>query len=121
MNKKKLNSTISLALICTIFISFGQLFLKLGADQLEFYFISLITNLSLIIGCVLYGIGAIIMMLALKYGDLSTIYPFFGLSFVWVALLSLIFLGESLALLQWFGIFIIIIGVSFVGWGAKSA
>lgn len=121
MNNKKLSSAIILVLFCTIFTSLGQLLLKFGADRLEPSLIALITNFFLILGCIFYGIGAIIMVLALKHGDLSLVYPFFGLSFIWVALLSLIFLGESLALLQWIGIVIIIIGVSFVGWGAKSA
>lgn len=121
MNKKKLTSAIILALICTIFISFAQLFLKFGADKIEPSFILIITNLSLIIGFVLYAIGALVLVSALKHGDLSVVYPFLSLSFIWVALLSFIFLGESLLLMQWLGIFLVIIGVSFVGWGAKSA
>ena len=121
MNKKKLTSAIILAFICTIFISFAQLFLKLGADRIEPSFVLIITNASLIIGFVLYALGALVLVSALKHGDLSVVYPFLSLSFIWVALLSLIFLGETLLLMQWFGIFLVIIGVSFVGWGAKSA
>lgn len=121
MNKKKLTSAIILAFVCTIFISFAQLFLKLGADRIEPSFVLIITNASLIIGFVLYALGALVLVSALKHGDLSVVYPFLSLSFIWVALLSLIFLGETLLLMQWFGIFLVIIGVSFVGWGAKSA
>lgn len=121
LKKKKLSSAIVIVIFCTIFTSLAQLFLKFGADKLELSFVGLITNLFLILGCVFYGIGAIILVLALKYGDLSVVYPFISLSFIWVALLSMIFLRESLALLQWVGILIIITGVSFVSWGAKHA
>jgi len=121
LNKKRLSSAIITVILCTVFTSLGQLFLKFGANNLELSFISLITNMSLILGCVFYGTGAIILVLALKHGDLSLIYPFISLSFIWVSLLSIIFLGESLVLLQWLGILIIISGVSFVSWGARSA
>ena len=120
MENKKLKYAILLVFAGTLFVSSAQLFLKFGANKFETSFISLI-NLPLIIGVLFYGIGAIIMILALKYGDLSMVYPFFGLSFIWVSLLSLIFLAESLALLQWIGIFVILTGLSFVGWGAKHA
>lgn len=121
LNKKKLSSVILIVLLCTIFTSLGQLFLKFGANKLELSLLGLITNFFLILGIIFYGVGAIIFVLALKHGDLSMVYPFISLSFIWVALLSLMFLGESLVLLQWIGIFIIIIGVSSVGWGGKSA
>lgn len=120
MKNKKLKSAIILVFVGTLFVSCAQLFLKFGADKFEASFISLI-NLPLVLGIIFYGIGAIIMILALKHGDLSIVYPFFGLSFVWVSLLSLIFLAEILALSQWLGILIIITGVSFVGWGANHA
>ncbi|MBU1199348.1 MAG: EamA family transporter [Nanoarchaeota archaeon] len=118
---KKSYLAIIIIIICTIFTSLGQLFLKFGANKLELAFVPIITNIPLIIGCALYGIGAIIMVFALKHGDLSLIYPFLSLSFIWVALLSLIFLGEHLVFMQWLGIIIIILGVIFVARGAKSA
>ncbi|MBW2990852.1 EamA family transporter [Candidatus Woesearchaeota archaeon] len=110
-----------MVILCTLITSFAQLLLKLGVDKFEPSFVGIITNSFLILGLLLYVGGAIIFVLALKHGDLSIIYPFISLSFIWVALLSLIFLGESIVLLQWLGIVIIIAGVSFIGWGAKSA
>ena len=121
MENKKLKYAVIIVLICTLFVSSAQLFLKFGANKFEASFFVSLINLPLIIGVILYCLGAVLMVLALKYGDLSVVYPFFGLSFVWVALLSLIFLAESLALLQWIGILVILTGVSFVGWGAKHA
>lgn len=119
--KKKNTLAVVIIIICTIFTSLGQLFLKMGADRLQLTFFGMITNYPLIAGCIFYGLGAVLMIYALKHGDLSLVYPFVSLSFIWVALLSIVFLGESLVLMQWFGIMIIILGVSFVGRGARSA
>jgi uncharacterized membrane protein len=118
---KKLGSVILLMLLCGIIASSAQLFLKLGTKNLEWSFAGLASNFFLILGIITYAVGAIIMVLALKKGDLSLVYPLVSLSFVWVSLLSVAFVGESLALLQWLGILLIISGVSFVSWGAKHA
>jgi drug/metabolite transporter (DMT)-like permease len=116
-----IGSAILLIILCTIFTSLGQLFLKFGANRLVLSIPGILADWQLLLGCFFYAIGAIIMILALRKGDLSLIYPFVSLSFIWVALLSLIFLGESIMILQWLGIAIIISGVSLVGWGAKRA
>ena len=74
----------------------------------------------MIFGYILYALGAVIMIIALKYGDLSVIYPFLALSFVWVFLISIIFLGETILFVNWAGLFLIILGVSFIGRGANG-
>jgi undecaprenyl phosphate-alpha-L-ara4N flippase subunit ArnE len=71
-------------------------------------------------GVISYAIGAILLIIALKYGDLSLIYPFVALSFIWVALLSIVIFHERISLINWLGIFIIIIGVSLIGYGSKK-
>jgi len=118
---KKLGSVIPLVLLCGVITSSAQLFLKLGTKSLELSFAGLVNNFFLILGMITYAVGAIIMVLALKKGDLSLVYPLISLSFVWVAVFSVLFVGESLALLQCIGILCIISGVSFVSWGAKHA
>lgn len=120
MNKKKTNwKALILIVSCTLFTSLGQIFLKLGADKLELSFIGLIGNFNLILGGIFYGFGLIFLISALKFGDLSFLYPFIALSFVWVGLLSYFFLGESLNLLKWVAIAVIIAGVSFIGVGGN--
>jgi len=41
------------------------------------------------------------------------------LSYVWVALVGIIFLGETLLVANWLGIGLIVMGVSMVGYGGK--
>ena len=115
----KLAKPILLIILCTIFTAIGQLLMKLGLNNLKLSFIGVITDYQLIIGLFLYLAGAVIMVYALKQAEFSVLYPFFSLSFVWVALLSVIVLKESLVLLQGLGILTILLGVSFVGRGAS--
>ena len=110
---------ILLVVFCTFLTSSGQLLLKVGTQNLSFDLLALMTNFPLIMGCVLYGIGAIILIIALKYGDLSVLYPFIALSFVWVMLFSIYFLQEHVSAFNWFGIAAILIGVSLIGKGGS--
>ena len=106
-----------LVVLCTFLTSLGQYFIKIGSDKIV-NFISLF-NWPLIIGFALYGVGAVILIIALKYGELSVLYPFIALSFVWVFLLSIFYLKEAIFFVNWVGLILIIIGVSLTGVGAK--
>ncbi len=121
VDNKIVNRAVMLVVTSTIFTALAQLFLKFGANNLELSFSSLITNYVLIIGLCLYAIGSVFLLFALKKGQLSFLYPFLSLSYVWVPILSLIFLGEKLVLLQWLGIATIIVGGSFIRRGAAHA
>jgi len=114
----KLAKPILFIVFCTILTATSQLLMKLGLNSLKLSFVGLISDFPLIAGLVLYMVGAVIMVYALKQGELSVLYPFFSLSFIWVALLSVIFLKESIVLLQGLGILTILAGVYFVGRGA---
>jgi len=108
-----------LVLLCTLFTSGGQLFLKLGSKTASLGF-SLLTNYYLIVGIALYLASAVMLIVALRGGELSILYPFIATSFIWVSLLSVHFFGEAMNSWKWLGIFVIIIGVSFVGIGSKN-
>ncbi len=112
--------TILLVIFCTILTSVGQLFMKLGANNLEFNIRSIIVNLPLIAGVIIYLVAAVLFIIALRRGELSTLYPFIALSFIWVALLSVYFLGEIITLFKIIGVAAILIGVSFIGKGAND-
>ena len=76
------------------------------------------TNYHLFGGVGLYAIGTILFIPALKGGELSVLYPFVALNYIWVSLLSVKFLGEKMNRFKWLGIALIIIGVSFIGLGS---
>lgn len=108
---------IFLALFCSLFTSFGQLFLKIGSKTASFD-LNLLTNYILILGMILYGIGAILLIFSLKGGELSVLYPLLASSFIWVSFLSMLFLNEKLSLIKYGGIILIITGIYFIGKGA---
>tara|TARA_Y100000031_G_C8122985_1_gene339142 strand:- start:252 stop:623 length:372 start_codon:yes stop_codon:yes gene_type:complete len=109
---------IVLALLCTLFTAVGQLFYKLGSEKIT-DFLSFF-NLFILIGLFSYFLGSILYILALKKGELTVILPLLALNYVWVALLSIIFLGEIINLLRWLGIFSVIIGVIIIGRGGGN-
>ncbi len=111
---------IGVMIVTTIFTSVAQIFYKLGAERLQFNIISIITNLPLITGMVLYVIGAILMITAFKGGEVSTLYPIIATSYIWVSLLSAYLFNENLNLLRWTGIFIIIAGIISISLGSKE-
>lgn len=111
---------IGLMILCTAFTSMAQVFYKLGADRLQFDLISLVTNLPLITGMALYILGAIIMIIAFKGGEVSVLYPIIATSYIWVSLLSAYFFNENLNLFRWIGIFVIILGIIFINLGSKE-
>jgi multidrug transporter EmrE-like cation transporter len=123
VNKKILTykalKPILLVILCTIFTSSGQILWKVASKNLN-SFASIITNVPLILGFVCYGLGAILLIIALKYGDLSLIYPFVALSFVWVSVASMLIFGENMLLINWMGITAIILGVSLIGYGSSK-
>ncbi len=113
-----------LAMIAVFFSTFvtsgGQIFLKNASMNLSFDLTALITNYPLYIGCFLYGIGAIMLILSLKYGELSVLYPIYALNFIWVSIMSPIFFPtDSMNLVKWTGVVFVIFGVSAVGLGSR--
>ena len=115
---KELFIGISLTILGTIIGSFGALFFKYTSRHVSKNILKILKKPTLYIGGALYGLSALIFVFALKFGDLSILYPVVSLSYIWIALLSIYFLKEKMNLLKWSGIALIIIGVIFVGLGA---
>lgn len=108
-----------LMVLFTVFSTAGQYLYKLGAGSLKLEPLALVTNYSVIAGLSFYFIAAVLLMYALKHAELSVVYPFIGMGYVWVALLAFFFFSEQLMLVNWLGIGLIVAGVSLVGYGAE--
>ncbi|MFH1589072.1 MAG: EamA family transporter [archaeon] len=119
MNRKTPFFAILLVVICTFLTSSGQYFMKMGTDRISGTFLS-IFNIPLISGLLLYVFGAVLLIIALKHGELSVVYPFISLSFIWVLFLSVFLLGETVLLINWLGMILIVMGVVFIGRGAPN-
>jgi uncharacterized membrane protein len=108
---------IGLVILATLVGAFGPILLKKASAKKLSKLSSLVKNYHLMGGVGLYAIGTILFIPALKGGDLSILYPFVALTYVWVSLLSVKFLGENMNLTKWVGIGLIILGVSLIGLG----
>ena len=110
---------IGLVIMATLVGAFGPILLKKASARSLSKLSSLMTNYNLFGGVALYGIGTMLFIPALKGGELSILYPFVALGYIWVSLLSVKFLGEKMNKMKWLGIFLIIFGVTFIGFGSK--
>jgi len=93
----------------------------MGASKLEFNLFALMSNYNIIIGGILYAIGAALMIIALKGGEVTVVYPIIATSYIWVSLLSNRIFGEELNVYKWIGIGVIILGITFISFGNKFA
>jgi len=109
---------VALVLMGAVFGSFGSLYFKMGSDSLSRNLKELRRNYKLFYGFILYGISSIFYMISLKGGELSVLYPLCSTSYMWIAILSIKFLGEKMNLYKWLGILVIIFGISLIGLGS---
>ncbi len=111
---------ITLVVFITLLTSSAQVLYKFGAEKLSLNLFSLLTNYSLIGGLALYSFGAVLLLIALKSGEVSVLYPIIATSYIWVALMASYFFNEALSGLRIFGIGLIFAGVIAVAIGSKK-
>lgn len=113
---KILDQSVILVFCCTLVGAAAQVFLKLGSTTLEKVSpIQMLMNPSLLLGYSLYGISTGLLILALRRGQLSILYPIISLTYVWVTLLSLLVFKESLNVFKAVGLAVVIAGVAVLG------
>lgn len=103
-----------LMVVATLLGAFGSLYLKIGSKHLEGGIKNLIFNKTLIVGVTLFTVSAVLVIIALKFGELSKIFPMTALTYVWVAALSSKFLKEKMTREKLAAFVLIIIGIFFV-------
>ncbi len=99
---------ILLMILSSMCVCIGQLLWKLSAD----YGIWI-----MLLGFGLYGIGALIMIVAYRYGQLSVLQPMLSLNYVLSIILAAVILKEQITLLKCIGVLIIIAGVIMIAGG----
>ncbi len=105
---------------CTVIGAAAQLFIKIGMAHFQPDLRALLTNFPLIGGYALYGVNTLLLVLALRDGELSTLYPIIAFTYVWVTLLSYTLLGERPSLFKDIGIGLIVLGVAVLGRGERK-
>jgi multidrug transporter EmrE-like cation transporter len=109
-----------LVFFCTLFGVGAQYLIKTSANQMASITLeSLLTNWALWGGLALYGISTGLLILALRDGELSLLYPVISLTYVWVSILSVTVFDESLTLAKVVGVSIIVLGVALLGKGPR--
>jgi multidrug transporter EmrE-like cation transporter len=109
-----------LVFTCTIFGAAAQILMKTGMGHFVLDPIAIVTNIPLMTGYVLYGINTLMLVLALREGELSMLYPIIALTYVWVTLLSYTILHEPPNIFKNIGIAVIVLGVAVLGRGGKK-
>lgn len=99
---------IILMLLSSICVCIGQLLWKLSASG------EIILMLS---GFFFYGIGALIMIAAYRFGELSVLQPMLSLNYVLSLVLAVIILREEITVLKAVGVVVIIAGVIAIAGG----
>jgi len=123
-----LTNSVLLILLSISIVVGGQLLIKIGIDRIGisgFSSIKAITGLFagaikspiILTGLFLYFISAAIWLVILSTVDLSFAYPFIGLSYVIVLVLSKFVLKEDVNPVRWIGAFIITAGVVLISRG----
>lgn len=111
---------ILLVCACTVFGAVAQILMKIGMKHFSPEPMALITNFPLIAGYALYGLNTVMMVLALRDGELSMLYPIIALTYVWVTLLSYTLLSERPNMYKNIGITTIVVGVAVLGRGKRK-
>lgn len=99
---------ILLMLVSSVCVCIGQLLWKLSAEE---------GILVLLAGFAFYGVGAMVMILAYRFGKLSVLQPMLSLNYVLSILLAALVLKEEITLLKFTGVLIIIAGVILIAGG----
>ena len=112
-----LTRSILLVLGASVVGSFGAVFLKLGAHQVNKSLLSFF-NRYLILGVALFLGSSVFYGLGIKDGELSVLYPMVSLGYVWTLLWSRLFFKEAFTRQKFLGLALILLGVFFVGLGS---
>jgi multidrug transporter EmrE-like cation transporter len=108
--------SVALVFLCTVFGAAAQILIKYGANGLASSSpLEMITNIPLVSGYSLYAISTMLLVLALRDGELSILYPVISLTYVWVTLLSLHFFREKVNLYKFIGVAVVVAGVAIIG------
>lgn len=108
---RKNKKGILLMLISSICVCVGQLFWKLSSVE---------GIIVMFTGFCFYGIGAIVMLAAYKFGRLSVLQPMLSLNYVFSIILAAIVLKEKITILKCVGVLIIVVGVIMIAGGDEE-
>lgn len=132
-HKSRRTNPVFLVFGCTVFASFAQILMKYGAlhpmpainptdlSSIFHFVIALLGNWPLLLGYSLHACNAFLLIMALRHGELSVLFPILSLSYIWVDLLSLYFFHEHMNVWKTAGILLVMGGVALLGRASTKA
>ena len=122
---------ITILLIGLFFESAGIVFLKKGMNQIGEARTDSVAAVARFIkaGAMNYFIWLGMFFQALFFGcllilmsrsDISFLWPLTALSFVFATFAAMCFLGESVSIVRWFGVILIVIGAAFISYSEHA-
>lgn len=111
---------IGLVFCCTLIGAVAQVFLKFGLAGMHFTpslatLLAVLSNFQLMLGLALYGVNTALLILALRKGELSVLYPVIALTYVWVTILSVMIFHETVNVFKILGLATVVLGVTVLG------
>ena len=112
-------ASVALIVVSTLIGAAAQILLRFGADKLgDAGLAGLLTNFPLIGGYACLAVNTLLVVIALRGGQLSVLYPIIALTYVWVTILAPIYFHDAINASKVIGLALIIAGVSFIGSGS---
>ena len=108
--KQQLYKGVILIILAAVCVAVGQYLWKLSASQ--FYLA--------IIGFVFYAIGALLMIVAFRFGELSILHPMLSVSYVLGIIVGYFALSEPITATKIGGVAVIFLGMVFLGLASKG-
>lgn len=97
-----------LMLFAAAFACVGQLLWKISTTDGMIY---------MLLGFIMYGFGALLMLIAYRFGSVSVLQPMLSTNYALSAILGMLVLQEKLSVTKVIGIIIISTGVILIGGG----
>ena len=113
--------SILIVLFTTLLTSSAQILWKKGSATLTSDILGILSNYYILGGVLLYIIGGTLIIIAFRGGEVSVLYPIIAMSYIWVNLLSVKFLNETMNFFKWMGVLTIIAGIVLIGYGSKGS
>jgi uncharacterized membrane protein len=108
-------------LIAAVVTALGPVYLKKGTHGgFSFKPKKMLKNKNFLRGTFLYLASTALFIPALKWGEISILYPIGSTTYIWTCIFSTRLLGEKMNILKWAGIALIMLGISFISIGISG-
>ncbi len=104
-----------LVILSTMISAWGSLLFKYASLDGKGSGLGLFLNIKFWMGGFCFFISTIPFLIAVKSADITVLYPFVSLSYIWTIILAKIFLKEKINRNKIIGIIFIIAGVALIG------